>query len=234
MEKIIELLKRVNLNGTIDDIVLEVGGDGVSVKAKDRFGMVAIFAKTDDKTLTQSIGLQNVTSLLKIIGGNTFEGFELIENSVVFKNKRSKLEWKLGEISVLESISKSKDELTSLYSKDKINFKLDVEVLENFKKTISSIDFCDKIKFSNKGNNLVIEGEDDVYHNVYESVLKEGQSKKCNNLYKREYFNKILNAIDFEAEMEFDFVDENPFPLHIFGKTKVGIEIDYFIVPMQN
>jgi hypothetical protein len=237
MEKFIDFLKRINLGGTIDKIVIDVDEKGIGVRCKDEWGMVAIFAFLNEKVIDKSIGIQNLNGMLKIIGINSFDKLVCNNDSIIFKGDKSKLEWKLGEISTLQSVSKTKEEVSSVYSETKTIIDIDETILVNLKKAVPSIEFANKINLISDGNELILSGIDDVFKNNYEvSIFKAEEGKKikeCNNFYKKEIFNKVISTIDFKAKMEYDNVENKPFPLHVFGVTDSGIEIDYFIAPIQ-
>lgn len=222
-----DMLRQVNLGGTIQECVLEVKkGKGV-IEAVDMTNAIIVStkAKIMGKDISQKFGLGNLELLIKFLQTIDDTNVQFKTSDLYFtlkrKDGRRKLEYLLTQPDLIATKIYEKDkkgrsvyevyvgmtthraELTSTFIKDYLNY---VGMLKTKDTTLR---FDEDLTF-------ICGGEDDHQFELVLSSEVEGDDESFENKINGEHFAKVLGTLDFDE-------DEPPVILFADG-TPVVIE----------
>ncbi|MGA2434388.1 MAG: hypothetical protein ABSG25_03795 [Bryobacteraceae bacterium] len=225
-----EFLKYANLNGLVESFI--VNKDKIKCKVTD--GSIAVFIESKKYVFKNDFALTEVQSLVKVLDNFDSE-FEEDDTKLIFKNKKkSKLTWLKADMRVVQTYEKTKEEIKTIYSSDKVELNLNKEEIESLSKLLKSgID--NKIKFYSEDKELKVSVGQEFRYN-YESNIKDGISKAINNTYVVDSLIRVLDLINGECKITLDAITKDgtltPLPL-IIELDNAEVNVTYFIAPMK-
>lgn len=199
------LLRRVHLNGLIEECVLNEGKNGVnSIQAIDLTNslILSVTGKTNFEEFKQ-LGLSDLGTLCKYLeNAEDKTDLNVVENRLVFKNKFGSFKYLLSQPDLIPTSLDDKDALSNLVD----NCTHEVTLQEEFQKN-----FAQNMALTKTNNVTVTVGDNVMMSGGLESehqfslkigkptVLKTSRDEKFSVPIYGSHFGAVLNVLDWSV-----------------------------------
>lgn len=199
------LLRRVHLNGLIEECVLNEGKNGVnSIQAIDLTNslILSVTGKTNFEEFDQ-LGLSDLGTLCKYLeNAEDKTDLNVVENRLVFKNKFGSFKYLLSQPDLIPTSLDEKDALSNLVD----NCTHEVTLQEEFQKNFSQNMALTKTNNVSiiVGENIIMSGGLDSEHQFSlkigkPTVLKATREEKFSIPIYGTHFGAVLNVLDWSV-----------------------------------